>query len=75
MIASEEEKELIAEEIYQRILDMFHVQGKIKARELVEKIIGSINEKYSDDHLHLSYEFHMVSGDFIQIIGRHRRKK
>jgi hypothetical protein len=75
MIATKMEKELIADEIYQRLLDLFYVHGKAKAMELVEKVIGTIDRNDTDDILHLHYTLEMVSGDFIQIIGRHRRGK
>jgi hypothetical protein len=73
MIATKREKELIADEIYQRLLDLFYVHGKAKAMELVGKVIGTIDQNDTDDILHLHYTLKMVSGDFIQIIGRHRR--
>jgi hypothetical protein len=75
MIATKKEKELIADEIYQRLLDLFYMHGKAKSMELVEQVIGIIDENNTDDMLHLQYELKMVSGDFIQIIGRGRREK
>jgi hypothetical protein len=73
MIATKMEKELIADELYQRLLDLFYIHGKAKAMELVEQTIGIIDENNTEDRVFLNYSLEMVSGDFIQIIGRHRR--
>jgi len=69
---TEEEKEILINEIAERMKDIIYMEGKDTAREVLEHILQRDFES-SSDTITISFEFRFSYGDLVQILGRHRR--
>jgi len=70
---TKEEKELVINELAERMKDMVYMNAKVKAREVVEQALRM--KLNSDEKVVVTYEFEFVFNDIIQIVGRRRRKR
>ncbi|MCP8305333.1 MAG: hypothetical protein H3Z50_07725 [archaeon] len=73
---TEEEKELVINEINERLRDMVFSQGKKRlSKELVEILGLPIMDEDSGSTLDVSFVVNFVIGDIQQIVSRSRRDK
>ena len=71
---SEQEKEFVINEIYERWKDMVYMNAKDHIRDIFEHrpVLRVIS---TADQINLSLNINLVVGDIIQLLGRYRRKK
>jgi len=74
MIISEKEKLAIVGEIYNRLQDIFYIAGESKINDLVERWLPNISPSNSEDEVTINWTLKMCVGDFLQVIGRERRR-
>lgn len=72
---TEEEKELIIDELHKRMVDMIYINGKEKVRKELEGQWEKLDLSDSRQSMTFYYNIEMVHGDIMQVLGRNRREK
>ncbi|RLF03884.1 MAG: hypothetical protein DRJ60_07910 [Thermoprotei archaeon] len=71
---TEEEKEILINEIAERMKDVIYMDAKEEARKVLEYILEK-DFQSSSDSITINFEFKFVYSDLVQILGRYRRKE
>ena len=69
---TEEEKEILINEIAERMKDVIYIDAKEEARKVLECILEK-DFQSSSDTIRINFEFRFSYGDLVQILGRKRR--
>src|SRR5512143_1436888 len=71
---TEEEKELIIDELHKRMMDMIYMNGRERVTEKLEPHWSHLDLCDTRQTITFSYSIEMVTGDIIQVLGRKRRE-
>lgn len=75
---TEEEKELVAKEMAERCKDVVYMHAHAQCRDtlnwVLKEDVSDIMEQWGDEIV-FDYKIHMLIGDVMQVLGRHRRNK
>ena len=66
-------EDAVAEEIYQRYLDLLHATGREKIKEKLKSIGGCFVS--GEDCIDWQFKFEIIVNDIYQIVGRLKREK
>jgi len=70
---TKEEKELVINELAERMKDLVYMNAKARAKEAVEQALRMKLDP--DERIVVTYEFKFTFNDIIQMVGKKRRKR